>query len=150
MRLSCLLEGEQFSGSLFRDVGLDADEVHHSARRVSKWRNEEIVPERSSILAVVKEDHVAIGAIQHCFANLIDRVWVGRRALQEAAVVAQYLARRVPAELEEAARGEHDRVVLRQRIRDDKMRLCLSHDMHEGEVGCCQFRGRCWLGLCRR
>ncbi len=70
------------------DVRLVAEEVAQSPRLVVHWGDEQQVPERRAVAAVVRDPLDAALARVQARSNAVRRVRIGPRPLQEAAVVA--------------------------------------------------------------
>ena len=95
----------------FRDVDLGGEDVEKAPLVVVNRAKAQLIPEGGAVLAVVEDFDLEIFFLTQRFA---DGVYGGGRcalALQEAAILADRLVRRIAGQLEERLIGEHDRII---------------------------------------
>jgi hypothetical protein len=119
---------------LIRHLALDTDKVGHFTIGIAQGRNEELIPEGSSIDTVVEQAHGHVVSLFDGLADTFDVFGVGFGSLQETAIASQDLIQTVPGQVEETLRSIHNRIVWKRWVRDHKVLLRRLQRLDEGEV----------------
>ncbi len=109
----------RFRGALARHIELAAEEVEQFAARAEHGTDVQRIPKRRAVVPVVHQFDGDGLAFAERAADRADGRRVGFRALQEPAIPAEHLVRRVPGHVHERGVRENDGVVRFARVGND-------------------------------
>ena len=122
-------------GILIRNLALHTNKVGNITSSITKGGNEELIPEGSTIHAVVEQANRHVMSLFDSLTDTFDGLGIGLGPLEETAITSQDLVQGVPSQVQETLTGVDNRIVRQTRIGHDKVLLGRLKRLDEGKVG---------------